>query len=75
MQRGGRKRIGHPAATPLNYVSPVSWMRIGVFKSGQIMRMPTMQYMIIVLIALLGIFVIVCNWKVKRMDLEWSEEG
>lgn len=62
-------------ATPLNYVSPVSWMRIGVFKSGQIMRMPTMQYMIIVLIALLGIFVMVCNWKVKRMDFEWSEEG
>lgn len=59
-------------AAPLNYVSPVSWMRIGVFKSGQIIRMPTMQYMMTALIVILGILITVCNWKVKRMDLEWS---
>ncbi len=60
--------------TPLNYVSPVSWIRIGVFESGQIIRMPVIQYMLLMLIILLIILVVICNWKVKRMDLHWSED-
>ena len=60
--------------TPLNYVSPVSWMRIGIFQSGRIMRMPSERYMICILIGLLVAMIIICDWKIRRKDLCWREE-
>ena len=60
---------------PWNYISPLSWMRTGIFFSGKIMRMPTVTYMLCgfgIICVTTGILIIL---KIRNFDINWIADN
>ncbi|WP_142413835.1 hypothetical protein [Hathewaya massiliensis] len=58
----------------LIYVSPVSWMnmtKIGVRSEG---KLPTLSYIIPVLLTMIIILSLVIIWRIKTIDFQWNKE-